>query len=303
MKTKILSLFCFLTLFFLFPITSNAYSTNDMSNDLEVSQENLKILENKLGTLNLDISFIEQEIEEYGSNYKPYKTYQQVVSSTSNNKTKELYTTTTQNSFISQEDVKDDNLTLIELLNEKKDKKLEVKNSIDTLNNKIEDLKNEIEKNKRIENITFDASDVTKLSGLTVDDVRAILKGTALEDLSQDFIDAEQEYHVNAFFIISICAVESGWGTSRRAVYDNNLTGFGVYSDSSSGINSNTKRGNILLTTKTLHKNYLTKGGSCYNGVSVQAVSKKYCTSNSWTSKITSVGNNLYSKCMNYLKN
>lgn len=303
MKTKVLGIFCFVTLFFLFPITSNAYSTDEMTIDLEDSKQELNLLENKLDTLDIEISSIEKEIELYGSNYQPYKTYQQVVTSTSESTTKELYKTN-QNSFINQDTQNEQSdITLIELLNETKNKKDEVEQNISKLNDTIENLNNQIIKLEKIESITFDASDVTKPSGLTVEDVRMILKGTALEDLSQDFIDAEQEYNVNAFFIISICAVESGWGTSRRAVYDNNLTGFGVYSDSSSGINSDTKRGNILLTAKTLHNNYLTQGGSCYNGVSIQSVSIKYCTSDSWTSKITGVGNNLYNKCISYLNN
>lgn len=295
MKTKFLSLLCFVFVLFLFPLTSNAYSMEDIENSKLESLKEIEILQSKLGIINLEISSIEKDIEYYGIDFKPYNSYQQVVSSTSKQTTKETYSIDS-NSFINTIEVNQSDITLSELLENKELEKKEIENKINTLSEKISKL-------EKIENITFDSSDVTKLSGMTVEDVQLILKGTALEELAIDFIDAEQEYHVNAFFIISICALESGWGTSKRAVYDNNLTGFGVYSDNSEGINSDTKRGNILLTTKTLHNNYLTKGGSYYNGVSISAVNIKYCTSNTWASKVTNIGNNLYNECINYYIN
>lgn len=46
------------------------------------------------------------------------------------------------------------------------------------------------------------------------------------------FVEAEKKYGVNAFFMAGIVALESGFATSRRAIEDNNLTGYEVYSDS-----------------------------------------------------------------------
>lgn len=295
MKTKLFSFLCFVFIFLLFPITSNAYSMEEITNSKTETIQEVENLQSKLGVINLELSSIEQEIEYYGINYQPYNSYQQVVSSTSEQTTKETYSIDS-NSFVTINEVSQSDITLGELLEEKEFEKTEIENKINTLNDKITKL-------EKIENITFDSSDVTKLSGMTVEDVQFILEGTALEELAAYFIEAEQEYQVNAIFIISICALESGWGTSDRAIYDNNLTGFGVYSDDSEGINSDTKRGNILLTAKTLHNNYLTEGGSCYNGVSVEAVSIKYCASDTWAGKITNIGNNLYNECISYYLN
>lgn len=289
MRTKIYFLLYFVLILFLFPITSKAYSLE--KNEITIEIENLQ---SKLRIINLEISTIESNIELYGESYQPYNSYQQVLNSTNEEIVIETYSSN-QNSFITIESQPKSDVTLDKLLIEKISEKEAIENNINILNNDLMKL-------QKLEAINFNSSDVTSISGMTVEDVKYILKGTALEELAQDFIDAEQQYKVNAFFIISICALESGWGTSNRAIYDNNLTGFGVYSDSSEGINSNTKRDNILLTAKTLHNNYLTEGGSCYNGLSVQAINKKYCTSDTWTEKITNIANNLKIECIRNLK-
>jgi beta-N-acetylglucosaminidase len=269
-------------------ITANAYELDD----IQACQIEVENLSSRMDTIDLEISTLEKQIETYGLDYQPYNSYGQVVSSTNiSTDTADATYQTNSTSFVQQMSVENNDLTLQDLYISKSMEKMD-------LESRITALEDEISKLEKIETVTFNSEDVTQLSGMDVEDIRLILQGTALEDLAQDFIDAEQEYQVNAVFLISICALESGWGTSARARRDNNLTGFGVYTDSSKGINSATKRDNILLTAKTLHENYLTKDGKCYKGVSVSAVAKSYCTSDTWSGKISSIGNNLKKACI-----
>ena len=117
-------------------------------------------------------------------------------------------------------------------------KKESYQSSIQSIDQKIRDLKTSIQvadhSMKLIENkksIVFDPMNLLKKSNLTKDKAKKILKGTALEDCSDYFIECEEKYGVNAIGVMAIAVHESAWGTSRRAQEDHNLTGYGVYSD------------------------------------------------------------------------
>ena len=73
-----------------------------------------------------------------------------------------------------------------------------------------------------------------------------------------------------------IVALESGFATSRRAIEDNNLTGYEVYSDSSEGRLFNSHDESVLHTARHLSKNYLKEDSMYYNGLSVDAI--QICT-------------------------
>ena len=155
---------------------------------------------------------------------------------------------------------------------------------ITTINKKIKQLKAEISKEDRTR--YFNPNNVSLLSHITVDDAKHMLEGTALYADAKAYVKAEEKYHVNAVFLMGIAAHESAWGTSRRAREDNNLTGYGVTSDSAKGINKATKEEGLLTTAKTLHEKYLTPGGSYYCGTSAQAVNKHYCVGGEWAAAV-----------------
>ena len=180
---------------------------------------------------------------------------------------------------------KNDNFNLNQYL--KNEKILPVKpmqQKIATINKKIKQLKKDISK----ENQTryFNPNNVSLLSHITVDDAKQMLKGTALYADAKAYVKAEEKYHVNAVFLMGIAAHESAWGTSRRAREDNNLTGYGVTSDSAKGINKATKEEGLLTTAKTLHEKYLTAGGSYYAGTSAEDVNKHYCVGVEWAGAV-----------------
>lgn len=173
-------------------------------------------------------------------------------------------------------------------------KKASYQSSIQSIEQEIKKLKTSIQvadhSMKLIENkksIVFDPMNLLKKSNLTKDKAKKILKGTALEDCSDYFIECEEKYGVNAIGIMAIAVHESAWGTSRRAQEDHNLTGYGVYSDSAKGINAPSKEDNLLMTAKLLKESYLTKSGSHYKGTSLMAVNESYCTSGDWAINVT----------------
>lgn len=173
-------------------------------------------------------------------------------------------------------------------------KKESYQSSIQSIDQKIRDLKTSIQvadhSMKLIENkksIVFDPMNLLKKSNLTKDKAKKILKGTALEDCSDYFIECEEKYGVNAIGVMAIAVHESAWGTSRRAQEDHNFTGYGVYSDSAKGINAPSKEENLLMTAKLLKESYLTRSGSHYKGTSLMAVNESYCTSGDWAINVT----------------
>lgn len=173
-------------------------------------------------------------------------------------------------------------------------KKESYQSSIQSIDQKIRDLKTSIQvadhSMKLIENkksIVFDPMNLLKKSNLTKNKAKKILKGTALEDCSDYFIECEEKYGVNAIGVMAIAVHESAWGTSRRAQEDHNLTGYGVYSDSAKGINAPSKEENLLMTAKLLKESYLTRSGSHYKGTSLMAVNESYCTSGDWAINVT----------------
>ncbi|EPZ59418.1 mannosyl-glycoendo-beta-N-acetylglucosaminidase family protein [[Clostridium] sordellii ATCC 9714] len=125
-------------------------------------------------------------------------------------------------------------------------------------------------------NISYLRDDVTLKTGITEDEMREVLINTTgaktMSHLAKAFVDAENLYGVNAFFMAGVVALESGFATSRRAIEDNNLTGYEVYNDDSEGKLFTSQYESILQTAKHLKENYLTKDSIYYNGLSVDAV-------------------------------
>ncbi|MGX4599830.1 glucosaminidase domain-containing protein [Faecalimicrobium sp. JNUCC 81] len=151
----------------------------------------------------------------------------------------------------------------------------------------------------RKENITYLRENITAISGITEQELKSVLLtyngASTMAHLSKALVDAENKYGVNAFAMAAIVALESGFATSRRAVEDNNLTGYEVYSDNSEGRLFNSQYDSIIQTAKHLSKNYLTKGAVYYNGVSVDSVQINYCPDEgkgkNWNGKVDSLAN------------
>lgn len=169
---------------------------------------------------------------------------------------------------------------------------------------KLEEINTELEEliKRKAEELAFNPNDLLQKSNVSVEDMYKALEGTALYELAPVYVEAENLYGVNALFIAGLTAQESAWGTSNRAVNDNNLTGFGVYSNGSVGINAPTKRDNILQTTRWIRNKYLTPGASYYNGYGIRDVNVRYCIGANgtadfhWSENITKIATSLLNK-------
>lgn len=166
--------------------------------------------------------------------------------------------------------------------------------------------------NNRKNSVTFNPYDLTQKSGISTDGLYQVLSkfnGGSLAKFAWVFKDCEDTYNINAFFLAGLVAQESGWGSSHRAKYQNNLTGHAVYNDSAVGTTFNSQEESIYSTAKMLAKNYLTQGGKNYHGTSIWNVNTDYClyqdgsaTDYKWSDNISSIAADFNSYYHNNIK-
>jgi len=118
--------------------------------------------------------------------------------------------------------------------------------------------------------------DVSKPSGVTLADLQLVSKG-AFVGIEDAFLKAEQDYGVNCLFVMGIASLESANGTI--CYRPNNMFGFGGRSFSS-------KSECVDVVARALAYNYLSPGGSLYNGTRITDVNKRYAASSTWDEKV-----------------
>lgn len=165
--------------------------------------------------------------------------------------------------------------------------------------------------------VVWDPNDVTKISNLTAAQLKAVLnaKGgnaTNFIPLVEAYITNEHTNQINALFFLSLHAIESGWVTSSVSRACNNLGGWKDFSnpsyvcarapanESSTPYKYFQSKGDFVMNVgSSMHTNYLTPGGSHYNGPSVSGIIHDYnCGSQSEINSIISIANDLF----NYVK-
>lgn len=147
-----------------------------------------------------------------------------------------------------------------------------------------------------VDDIVFNSRDITEISHITVPQMKELLSGTELEQFAGVYVEIEKEYGINAIAFCALSALESAWGTSRRARCDHNYTGFGVYSDDAPGINADSGEENLKMTAGHLAKEYLHKGDRYYNGRGLDGINRSYAASRTWAYGIEDIGIRLMSK-------
>lgn len=138
-------------------------------------------------------------------------------------------------------------------------------------------------------------------SGLTAQEINKLLEGTEMEGLGEAFVQAEQQYGINALYFTAHAIWESGWGISNLAKKKNNLFGFKAYDHDSYGSAEtfSSKSECILKVAQYIKENYLTEGGKHYNGANLIGMNIKYSSDKEWADGIAQV-----MKCLVYdLKN
>lgn len=121
--------------------------------------------------------------------------------------------------------------------------------------------------------------DLTVQSGLSEKELSAGLRDELLP-LAKDFILAEEKYGVNAVFLASVAALESGWGKS--CFRQNNIFGW-------SGKDFLTKAECIDFVASKIAEHYLSENGKYYNGKTVSGVNICYNGNGFWEEKVAEI--------------
>lgn len=76
--------------------------------------------------------------------------------------------------------------------------------------------------------IVCDSNDVTRISNLTIYEMKELFAGTWLEGREQELYEYEHQYNVNVFFIYGVSSLESGYGDSPLAKSTQNYYGINL---------------------------------------------------------------------------
>lgn len=177
--------------------------------------------------------------------------------------------------------------------------KKKLSQNVDMEKQVLSQMKIDLRELNSLDGVVFNPNDVTELSNISVKQMRQILQDTDLQEFAPVYVKIERELHINAIAICALSALESGWGTSKRAKEDHNYTGFGVYSDEAEGINAASGEENLLMTAKHIRSEYLTKGARYDNGPSLIGINTMYCVGDTWAYKIADIGYRLMAKLAN----
>lgn len=130
-------------------------------------------------------------------------------------------------------------------------------------------------------------------SGLDAEELRQGLKHD-LCDLAEAFVEAERETGVNAAWLASIAALESGWGRSNLARERGNLFGW-TGSDGYRGFESAEEC--VAVVASALREEYLTKGGRYHHGYEIEDVSVCYCPNPAWAETVRGIYEGIVRRC------
>lgn len=124
--------------------------------------------------------------------------------------------------------------------------------------------------------------------GLTVEELESALK-YELKQYAADFIQTESDSGVNAAFLASVAALESGWG--RYCADNNNLYG---WTDSGGYMAFNSPQECIEYVARNLKENYLSPDGIWFEGYSVESVNVHYNGRSAWEREVRGIMQEIY---------
>ncbi|MGL5439733.1 MAG: glucosaminidase domain-containing protein [Filifactoraceae bacterium] len=138
---------------------------------------------------------------------------------------------------------------------------------------------------------------ITLKSEVSANILDGFLKGTNLYGLGEAFKKAEEDYDINAIFLVGLALHESNGGKSRIALEKNNIFGFQAYDSSPyrSSKKFSSREECIDIVAKYLSKNYLSVNGRYFEGYSIEALNIHYATDPDWGKGIKM---NIYNKFM-----
>lgn len=139
--------------------------------------------------------------------------------------------------------------------------------------------------------------DLNSPSGLSYDDIRRMMEnfierhgsGENMLSFIDVYIDVEQEFGVNAVFLLAKDCLESGYATSYLSEAQNNLSGW--TSNNGGFMSFESKQACVQHVSESIKTNYLSSDGTHFRGnsdglVTVSDVGVVYCESDSWASQV-----------------
>ena len=147
--------------------------------------------------------------------------------------------------------------------------------------------------------VTFNPYNLLEPSNITREQMYNVLEGTALQTLSDGYVYMEEVYGINALFLVSLSAEESGWGTSELAMYNNNIGG--IKSSTGDWEYFNDWFECLSFKADLLYNDYLKEDGAYYNGLSIWNVNTSYCEQSTWADNISSIAYELLDKANNLI--
>lgn len=127
--------------------------------------------------------------------------------------------------------------------------------------------------------VDTDTFDLRTPCQVTEEELEAVLKHE-LKGMAKYYLAAEEKYGVNAVFLASVSALESGWG--RYCFKPNNIFGYGRNSfDSYAEC--------IDFVASKISKNYLSEEGRYYSGNTIDAVNRYYNGREAWAETVKSI--------------
>jgi beta-N-acetylglucosaminidase len=146
---------------------------------------------------------------------------------------------------------------------------------------------------KQVTPAAMQALDLRLPCGFTADEIESVTKYN-LVGLGGDF--AAQDGNINAIFLMSVAALESGWG--RHTINRYNLFGMYRYFPQSYAQC-------IDHVAGYLAENYINQDGRWHNGVTVSEVNVDYCVNpkgspkTSWTNEVSIIMAKMYNQIYN----
>jgi beta-N-acetylglucosaminidase len=129
---------------------------------------------------------------------------------------------------------------------------------------------------------------------LTGEQINDILEGTGLSGLGETYAAGEEETGINALFVISITALESGWGDSYNARERNNLGGI-KGADGYRAFDS--REDSIRDMYDFLDRLYIKQGRT-----TIAEIGAKYCESAGWAGQVERIMRDLIDQAAGYME-
>lgn len=108
----------------------------------------------------------------------------------------------------------------------------------------------------------------------------------SLKECAPAFIEAEKQTGINAVFLASVAALESGWAESNLSNTHNNLFGWTL---SSGFMQFDSKEECILYVASRIKELYLTEDGMYFNGYEVSDINICYNGRQHWEDSVNSI--------------